>query len=154
MLGMPGSHADAVNLAVANASLFNGRPRYVTTFDRPPATAVFSMYGVLTYNGLIDAADNRGRQVCLAPFDVGLSHALAVLRHLGEQPYFYVQSFRRGVSISTGQFNCEHPVPRPIADEMLNTTLARPGDDFSVFRSVLTRDSPGQRFQRSHGGSY
>lgn len=107
MLRMPGSHADAVNLAVANASLFNGRPRYVTTYDLPPATAVFSLYGVVTYNGLVDAPDNRGRQVCLAPFDIGLSHALAVLRQLSDEPYLYVGSFRRGISISTGQFKCE-----------------------------------------------
>lgn len=107
MLNTPGSHADAVNLAVADVSLFNGRPRYVTMFDVPPATAVFMLYGVVTYNGLVDAPDNRGRQVCLAPFDVGLSHALAVLRHLSDEPYLYAGSFRRGVSISTGQFKCE-----------------------------------------------
>lgn len=108
MLRHPGSRVDAVNLAAADASLFDAQPRYVATAAQPRATVVFSLYGIVTYNGLANRAGNRCRQICLAPFEVGLSHALAVLRHLGGEPCFYVRSLYRGISISMGQEICEH----------------------------------------------
>lgn len=107
MIRAPGLHFAPVNLAVADVKLLNGGSRYATTIAPPDATVVFSLYGVVTYNGLVDAADGV-RRICLAPFDVGLSHALAVLRHLGEEPFFYVRSTSGGISICTGQLHCEH----------------------------------------------
>lgn len=145
MIRAPGLHVSAVNLAVANACIFDGRSRYVTTITPPGATAVFSLYGVVTYNGLVDVADDGARRICLAPFDAGLSHALAVLRYLGEEPYFYVRSTHGGISISTGQLHCEHrSISLIMEGQRLKVGLACPGDDFSVFRPILMRDAPGQ----------
>lgn len=112
MIAARGSYADAINLAALQASLINGNTRYAQTFDSPPATAVFTLYGVVTYNGL-DVEDDsstrrHGRQICLAPFDLGFGRVLAVLRHLCGEGYFFMNSFRKGLSIATGQFNCSY----------------------------------------------
>ena len=49
---------------------------------------IFSLTGIVTRNGLNDLYPERGRELCLAPFDVGLSRALAVLRGLRGKRYY------------------------------------------------------------------
>ncbi|KZV59191.1 hypothetical protein PENSPDRAFT_672523 [Peniophora sp. CONT] len=124
MLRLPGCYPNAVNLANADPTLFNGSTRYVTTYDRPPETAVFYLHGIVTHNGLDDDNPTRGRQICMAPFDLGLSRALAILRRFCGDGYFFMNSFKKGLSFSTGNFN------------------SRVGDDLNAFRPVLTRDTP------------
>ncbi|VDC00603.1 unnamed protein product [Peniophora sp. CBMAI 1063] len=99
MLRLPGAHPNAVNLAAADPTLFNSSTRYVTTYDRPPETAV----------------SIRCRS---------FARALAVIRRFCGDGYFYVNTFRKGFSFTTGNFN------------------SRLGDDLNAFRPVLTRDTP------------
>ncbi|KZV64809.1 hypothetical protein PENSPDRAFT_668832 [Peniophora sp. CONT] len=125
MLKLRGSHANAVNLLTADPRLYNGLPRYVVTYDRPPKLVTFFLIGLVTYNGLDDDMPKRGRQLCIAPFNTGFSRGLAVLRHLCGEGYIYMNSYRKGLSISTGGFD------------------SKAGDDRSAARAVLTKDTPG-----------
>ncbi|KZV67537.1 hypothetical protein PENSPDRAFT_667022 [Peniophora sp. CONT] len=84
------------------------RVRQVATTDRKYRAALLSLAGIVTYNGLV--RDNEGeeddhpKQVCLAPFKNSFPRALANCRQVFGTRYLFMNSYRTGISFSTGRF--------------------------------------------------
>ncbi|KZV68600.1 hypothetical protein PENSPDRAFT_666351 [Peniophora sp. CONT] len=95
-----GSFPSAINLNVVDPLQLNKADgHYITTPPHvyPVSAAVFSLYGVVTFNSLELTPTAFSKQLGFVPFNYGWARSAAALGEIFGQRYFLVRSFAEGM---------------------------------------------------------